>query len=110
MEKFRIRLTYGDMQPLIEFCGDHRAPGFPDVPRILAAALVATRQNILPSAAETMIANDRYASHWAYAGGTYEIDDDVWTCVVRVPDGGAQVLADIEHALTRSGRFVRSFT
>jgi len=110
MEKFRIRLTYGGMQPLIEFCGDHRAPGFPDVARILASALVATRQEIAPPTAETMIANDQYLSHWSYAGGTYEIDDDVWTCVVTVPDGNARVLADIEHALTHSGRFVRSLT
>jgi hypothetical protein len=107
MEKFRIRPGRGGVQPLIEFCGDHRAPGFPDVARILAATLGATRQT--PSlAAEVMIASDRYVDAWSYEGGIYEIDDDVWACFIHVPDGRDGVVADIERALLHSGRFVRA--
>lgn len=107
METFRIRPGCGGTRPLIEFCGDHRAPDFPDLARIVAAALGATRQAQSMPAAEAMMACDAYASRWSYAGGTYEIDDDTWACFITVPDGGAQVVADIERALLDSGRFVR---
>ena len=110
MEKFWIRPGLGEARQRIEFCGDHRNPDFPDLARLLAGALGATRLEAPVSAAETMIATDRYVSCWSYAEGTYEIDDDSWACFVTVPDGSARVLADIEQALTASGRFARSFT
>jgi hypothetical protein len=105
METFGIRPGHGATGLLIEFRGDHRAPDFPDVAPLLAAALGATREAPSASAAEAMMAIDRYVGAWSYAGGRYEIDDDVWACFIRLPDG--HVLADIERALTASGRFVR---
>ena len=107
MEKFRIRPVCGGMPVAIELCGDHRAPGFPDVARILAATLASTRQAPSVPAAEAMIASDRYVGASSYDAGRYEIDDDIWACCIIVPDGNANVVADIERALSRSGLFVR---
>jgi hypothetical protein len=28
-----------------------------------------------------MMATDRYVGAWSYAGGRYEIDDDLWACL-----------------------------
>ena len=110
METFRIRSVSGGTGQRIEFCGDHRAPGFPDFARLLATGLGATSAPTSASAAQAMMASDRYVGAWSYAGGCYEIDDDVWACVIHARDGGDRVVADIERALVRSGRFVRDDT
>jgi hypothetical protein len=107
MEKFRIRPEYGGTNLLIEFSGDHRAADYPNVPMLLAAALGATQQKHPVFSAETMIANDRYFSYWSYKNGIYEIDNDIWACFINVPDGSSRVIADVEHALTNSGQFVK---
>lgn len=106
MEKFRVR--YGGAHSLIEFCGDHRAENYPNVSRLLADALGAMSQKHPVFSAETMIATDRYFSYWSYKNGIYEIDDDIWGCFITVPDGNANVIADLEHALTNGGQFVRT--
>jgi hypothetical protein len=108
VETYQIRPAYGGPRLLIEFCGDHRAPGFPDVARILAAALGATRAAPSAQSVQAMMASDRYVGAWSYAGGRYEIVDDIWACFILVPDGRDGVVADIERALVRSGRFVRA--
>lgn len=107
MKKFRIRPEYGGTKLLIEFCGDHRSPDYPDVSNLLAAALGATQQKHPVFSAETMIATDRYCSCWSYKNGVYEIDDDMWACFISVPDGSAKVMADLERVLSDSGRFVK---
>ncbi len=107
METFRIMSVSGGTGLRIDFCGDHRAPGFPDLARLLAAGLGATCAPTSAPAAQAMMASDRYVGAWSYAGGCYEIDDDVWACVIHAPDGSNRVVADIERVLVRSGRFVR---
>jgi len=103
---FRIRPAYGTDHLLVELCGDHRAPGYPDVARLLAAALGATQHPHPPGATTIMMATDRYASTWSYPGGRYEIDDDVCGYFVMAPDGDPAVIADIERALVAGGCFV----
>lgn len=105
MEKFRVRPGYGSKELLVELCGDHRTPGFPNVLKLLAESLRAKQQDHPTFSSETMIANDRYFTYWSYANGKYEIDDDVWACFITAADGNPQVIADIEQALTTSGRF-----
>lgn len=108
MEKFRIRPEYGGANLLIKFCGDHRAENYPDVSALLAGALGAILQKHPVFSAETMIVTGRYFSYWSYKNGTYEIDDDIWGCFITVPDSNPKVIADLEHALTNSGQFVRT--
>lgn len=108
METFRIRPEYGGANLLFEFCGDHRAEGYPNVSMLLAEVLGAIPQKHPVFSAETMIATDRYFSYWLYKNGTYEIDDDIWGYFITVPDGNPKVIADLEHALTNSGQFVRT--
>ena len=108
MEQFRIRPAHGGTNLLIELCGDHRAPGYPKVAALLAAALGATWQAHPVFSAASMMATDRYFSCWTYDGGTYEIDDDVQACCITAADGNAGVIADLEQALTASGLFVRA--
>jgi hypothetical protein len=105
MEKFCIR--HSGENAFIELCGDHRAEGYPYVSMLLAEALNAVSQPHPVFSAETMIATDRYFSYWSYKNGIYEIDDDTWGYFITVQDGGPTVVADLEHALTSSGNFVR---
>ena len=105
---FRVRPAYGSSHLLIELCGDHRAPDYPDVAQLLAATLGATQHPHPPGATTLMMATDAYVSTWSYAGGCYEIDDDVCGYFIMVPDGDPAVIADIERALVAGGRFVRA--
>lgn len=92
---------------LIEFCGDHRSENYPNIAMLLADALGAELQGH-PISAETMIATDQYISSWSYKNGVYETDDDIWGYFITVPDGSLKVIADLEHALTNSGHFVKA--
>jgi hypothetical protein len=104
---FRIRPAYGTPHLLIELCGDHRAPDYPDVALLLEAALGARQRPHPPGATTIMTATDEYFSTWSYAGGCYRIDDDVGGYFITVPDGNPAVIADLERALVAGGRFVR---
>lgn len=106
MEKFRIRPERGGTNLLIEFCGDHRSENYPDITMLLVDALGAEVQGH-PISVETMIATDHYISSWSYKNGIYETDDDIWGYFITVPDGSLKVIANLEHALTNSGHFVK---
>ena len=105
---FRVRPAYRTSHLLIELCGDHRAPDYPDVARLLAAALGATQHPHPPGATTIMMATDQYVSTWSYAGGCYEIDDDVFGYFIMASDGDPAVIADIGRALVAGGGFVRA--
>jgi len=107
-EAFRVRPAFGTGHLLIELCGDHRAPGYPDVARLLAAALGATPHPHPPGATTIMMATDQYVGTWSYARGCYEIDDDVGGYFIMAPDGDPAVIADVERALVAGGGFVRA--
>lgn len=89
--------------------GDHRSEGFPNVGAILQDALQASK---VPHPEklddpEIACAQERYISFWTYAGGTYEIDDDIWGLFVSANKNNVAVIADVERALSSTGRFVK---
>lgn len=107
-ERIRVRPGYHSKDLLIEFCGDHRSEGFPNVSEILRKALC-SEQVKHPNFDEVKIAmsQDRYFSYWAYANGTYEIDDDIWGLFVSTREDNDRVIGDIERSLMQSGLFVK---
>jgi hypothetical protein len=105
---FKVRPGYPGKHLLIEIGGDHRADGFPDLGNILQEALAATGQpHPEIDAAHIGLSMDRFISYWTYAEGSYEIDDDIWGLCVTAQTNHAKIIADIEQALLRHGRFVK---
>lgn len=104
-----MRPVYHGSELLVEVLGDHRADGFPDVAAILQGALHSTREPHPENLDDPGIAlsQDRYFSYWKYAGGCYEIDDDIWALFVTAKVDNTLVIADIERALLASGEFVK---
>lgn len=107
--RFWVRPVYHGSELLVEVLGDHRADGFPDVAAILQGALHSTREPHPENLDDTSIAmfQDRYFSYWKYAGGFYEIDDDIWSLFVTAKVDNTSIIADIERALLASGDFVK---
>jgi hypothetical protein len=107
--RFRIRPVYHGSDLIVELMGDHRADDFPDVSAILRDELSASQiphPNKLDDRQVAMI-HDRYFSFWTYAGGAYEIDDDIWGLFVSATENNEAVIADVAQALTVTGRFAR---
>ena len=106
MELFAVRPGYQSEELLVEFFGDHRGDGFPNVWDILARGLNAQpRAHPTLDTASIGIATDEHISFWQYENGTYEIDDDIWGLFISAPNNNAQIMADIERALVASGAF-----
>jgi hypothetical protein len=106
IERIRVRPGYGSKKLLVEFCGDHRCAGFPNVGEILRQALHASPVKLFNfDEAKVAIATDRYVGLWTYSNGSYEIDDDTWGLWIQCRENNHQVIGDIEHALIRSGLF-----
>lgn len=109
--RFRVRPIYHRSDLLIEVMGDHRGEGFPDLAAILQDALVASKVPHPDNLDDPKIAlmQDRYISFWTYAGGKYEIDDDIWGLFVSAKENNIAVIADVERALNATGRFAKEF-
>lgn len=107
--RFYVRPVYHGTDLLVEIVDDHRVEGFPDVAGILRDALGAQRVPHPQGMDDPNMAlsQDRFFSYWRYAGGEYEIDDDIWALFVTAPVDTAAVIADVERALSASGMFVR---
>ena len=103
-----MRPAYQSKELLAEFCGDHRAEGFPKLAQLLAQALDSKEQpHPVFDTPKIAMETDRFFSYWAYDKGTYEIDDDIWACFISAPQNNVQVIADIERVLLESGLFIR---
>lgn len=109
--RFRVRPVYRGSQLLIEVMDDHRVEDFPKVAAILRDALGATQMPHPDKLDDPHIAlrHDRYFSFWAYPGGTYEIDDDVWALFILAHERSETAIEDVARALIATGRFVREF-
>ncbi len=106
--RFRVRPVYHGSELLIEVLGDHRAEGFPNVASILRDTLHATKEPHPDKLDDPQVAlaQDRYFSFWAYPGGSYEIDDDIWGLFISAKEHNEAVIADVERALLSTGQFV----
>ncbi|WP_179401334.1 hypothetical protein [Burkholderia guangdongensis] len=107
--RFRVRPVYHGSQLLVEILDDHRADGFPNVAAILQDALHSVQvphPNDL-DAPVVALYQDRYFSYWTYAGGHYEIDDDIWALFVSAAVNNSSIIADVEQALLSTGMFVK---
>jgi len=107
--RFRVRPVFHGSDLLVEVLDDHRAADFPDVAAILKDALHSVQ---VPhpdglDEQEVALSQDRFFSYWTYAGGNYEIDDDIWGLFVTPTFDNARVVADIEGALLSTGKFVK---
>jgi hypothetical protein len=107
--RFRVRPVYHGDELLIEIVDDHRGEGFPNVASILRDALQAKQVPHPDKLDDPRIAlsQDCYFSFWAYPGGHYEIDDDIWSLFVLAKESNGAVIADVERALISTGRFVK---
>ncbi|CAJ0700044.1 hypothetical protein LMG19089_02495 [Ralstonia edaphis] len=107
--RFRVRPLYHGSDLLVEICGDHRFASFPNVAAVLERALDAVQERHPENLddAEVALLHDRYFGYWKYAGGRYEIDDDIWGLFVSAPANNRAVIADVERALLESGKFVK---
>jgi len=107
-ERIRVRPGYRSKNLLIEFCGDHRAVGFPNVGEILKRALNASPVKLFNAdRIKAAIATDCYIGYWTYVNGNYQIDDDTWCLWVECRENNQQVIGDVENALIQSGLFVK---
>jgi len=103
-----IRPEYHGERLLVEFCGDHRANGFPNVSELLQRNLGAVRlQNPKIDEVTCAVAMDKYISYWTCAAGNYEIDDDTWGLFIAAEENNAQVISAVEQVLVHSGFFSR---
>ncbi|MDF2180424.1 hypothetical protein P2G88_19390 [Aliiglaciecola sp. CAU 1673] len=111
MEKFRVRPAYQSDDLLIEFRGDHRSRGYPNIRRILEVGL-SSKPKKHPSIDTAMLgaSTDEFISLWEYENGEYELDDDVWAYFILAPDNNARVISDIVEVLLKSGEFIREET
>ncbi len=107
--RFYVRPVYGGTELLVEIVDDHRVEGFPYVAGILCKALGARRMPHPEGMDNPDIAllHDRFFSYWTYAGGAYEIDDDIWALFVAAKQNHATVIGDVERALLSTGQFVK---
>lgn len=107
--RFYVRPVYHGDELLVEIVDDHRVDGFPNVAGILCDALGARRTPHPEGMDRPDIAllHDRFFSYWTYAGGAYEVDNDIWSLFVVAKANHAAVIADIERALLSTGRFVK---
>lgn len=108
LERFRVRPGYKSQDLLVEFCGYHRARGFPDVAGILEHALHARfkRHPTLDTVA-IAVATDEIITLWEYEHGEFEVDDDWGGLFILAPKNNAQVVGDIERVLLQSGFFAK---
>lgn len=107
-EKFKTRPGYKSKELLIEFCGDHRSPTYPNVASLLAIALNAKlKRHPILDTVRVGLATDEFISLWEYSNGEYELDDDIWSYFILAPNNNAQIVGDIERVLLQSGLFVK---
>ena len=108
LEKFIVRPGYKSKEFLIEFCGDHRSPSFPNIANLLAIALNAKlKRHSTLDVVHIGLATDEFISLWEYSNGDYELDDDIWSYFILAPSNNCQIVCDIERVLLRSGLFVK---
>jgi len=96
---FVIRPDYSAGKPLIEFRGNHRAPDFPSVLRLLEQALPgfnAKGEEPCP---------DEFVWTISYTGGEFELCDDWGGLFVLPRSNHDAVIADVSAALIVSGSF-----
>ena len=99
MHTFIIRPGYSTGEPLIEFCGDHRATDFPSVIHLLGQQLA----NFSAKGSEP--APDDFLWSISYSGGEFEVSND-WGGLFILPKGNCtKVIADVSAALVASGAF-----
>ena len=55
------------------------------------------------------LTQDRCISFWTYAGGEYEIDDDIGGLFVSATENNIAVIADVAQALNSTGRFSKEY-
>ena len=107
--RLRVRPVYHGSDLLVEVMGDHRRNDFPDVAHIVSEALHAQR---VPhpeelDVSELAFLEDRFISYWTCQRGSYELDDDMWGLFFSANGNNQHLIASIEAALVRSGRFVK---
>lgn len=106
MERFLIRPGYQRGKLLIQFLGNHRSPGYPDVPALLAQALGASPvRHPLRQIFSLACASGERVSYWRYPEGEYEIDDDEEGLFILSPRGGEKVIRQLALCLMDSGHF-----
>ena len=108
LEKFKVRPGYKSKELLVEFCGDHRSPSFPNIANLLAIALNAKlKRHPTLDVAHIGFATDEFISLWEYSNGEYELDDDIWSYFILAPSNNSQIVGDTERVLLQSGLFVK---
>lgn len=108
MEKFRVRPGHKSDELLIEFWGDHRSKGYPNIQQILEVGLSAKpKKHPNLDTVSIGLATDEFISLWEYKNGEYELDDDIWAYFIMAPENNAQVINDIEQVLLSSGEFIK---
>ena len=107
MQKFRVRPEYKSKNLLIEFSGDHRSRGFPNVTDILKSKLNSRRAYRLRDLQKNMFNFNGYTSTWVYKNGIYEIDNDIWSLFVLASKNNETIVHDISSALLSSGYFIK---
>lgn len=105
--KFLARPGYHTQELLVEFCGDHRVPEYPDVPAILEQALQAQMKPVSPETSLVGIATDCYSTSWSYPGGEYQVDEDTFGLFIHAPENNRTIMADLEKVLVESGLFLK---
>ena len=108
MEKFRVRPGHKSTELLIEFWGDHRSEGYPNIQKILEVGLSAkSKKHPCLDVVSIGLATDEFISLWEYPNGVYELDDDIWAYFIMATNNNAQVINDIEQVLLKSGEFLK---
>ncbi len=99
---FKVRPGFdAAAHPLIEFLGDHRAPGFPSVLDTLRDHLPAFEADGHSPVPDDFLWNCRFD------GGTFEMADDWAGLFIHADTGHERVIEAVADALVRSGVFRR---
>ncbi len=88
-------------RPLIEFLGDHRAPGFPSIVHVLQDELPAFEADGHRPIPDDILWQCRFD------GGTFEIDEHWAGLFILAEVDADRVIETVADTLVRSGRFRR---
>lgn len=100
--EFKVRPSLdGSGRPLIEFLGDHRAPGFPSVLLALGQGLPAFESE------GHWPAPDDFLWQCRFDGGAFEVSEDWAGRFIIADDDAHRVIELVADALVRSGHFRR---
>ena len=102
IESFVVRPALdGSDLPLIEFLGDHRAPGYPQVVSLLGQTLVGFACRAEPSMPDDFVWRCRCSA------GEFEISDDWAALFILARENHEQMIEAIAHALEKTSAFRR---